>query len=67
MGQTKIVNAPIVDEKSIKVNSDSTVSVVGKDEIQRISNDLILRIQKLENRVQQLEDQIAELQRLQGG
>jgi sensor histidine kinase YesM len=62
-GQTTLRDVPLVSDKEIAVK-DSTVRVVGKDEIQRISNKFSERIQRLENemrllelRVNQLEDQ----------
>lgn len=53
-GQGRIKERPIVsDEVAVKTD---TLRVVTKDEFQRIVDDMILRIQKLETRVSILEE-----------
>lgn len=66
-GQTsRLVNPPIVSDKPF-LKTDTT-RVVDRDEIQRISDDTTLRIQKLENKVSDLEQQIQELRgEIEGG
>ena len=65
-GQSQLVDQPIVsDEPTAKTD---TLRIVGKDEIQRLLNDTTLRIQKLENRVTDLELQIEDLKdQIEGG
>lgn len=54
--QNSPVDVPIVSDEPAKP-SDS-LRVVGKDEQQRIVNELALKIQKLENRIAILEGQV---------
>jgi TolA-binding protein len=56
---SRLVNPPIVSDKPF--TRTDTSRVVDKDEIQRISDDTTLRIQRLENKVSDLEQQIQEL------
>ncbi len=65
-GQSQLVDQPIVsDEPAAKTD---TLRIVGKDEIQRLLNDTTLRIQKLENRVIDLELQLEDLkEEVEGG
>lgn len=56
---SRLVNPPIVSDKPF-LKTDTT-RVVDKDEIQRISDDTTLRIQKLESKVSDLEQQIQQL------
>lgn len=64
-GQSRLVNPPIVSDKPF-IRTD-TSRVVDKDEIQRISDDTTLRIQKLENKVSDLEQQVQKLRELVEG
>jgi hypothetical protein len=65
-GQTLRDN-PIVSEGKVSVKPDSTISVVNKDEYQRIVNKQTERIQRLENRVTLLEAKIANIETKEQG
>jgi polyhydroxyalkanoate synthesis regulator phasin len=67
MGETKIVNEPIVVTKPQKVGVDSTVNVVPAEDIQRMNSEFRREIQKLEGRVKILEQKVADLEKNQGG
>ncbi len=58
-GQSQLIDQPIVSDESVA--KTDTLRIVGKDEIQRLLNDTTLRIQRLENRVADLEVQIRNL------
>jgi TolA-binding protein len=55
-------DAPIVSDEKVVVQADSSISVVTKDEQQRIVDKQIERIQRLENRVSLLEHKINRLE-----
>jgi uncharacterized lipoprotein YajG len=67
MGETKIVNEPIVVTKPQKVNADSTVNVVAQDDIQRLVSDLRKENQAQDNRIKLLEQKVETLEKNQGG
>jgi hypothetical protein len=60
-GQTTLRDVPLVSDKEVAVK-DSTIRVVDKDEIQRISNKSTERIQRLEDWVRSLELRVSKLE-----
>lgn len=57
--QTKAIDVPLVSDKT--VTRADTLKIVGKDEQQRIVNQLVERIQKLEDRIFVLEAEVRTL------
>lgn len=58
--QDKIINEPIVSD--IEADTTKALRIVPKDEIQRISDDSVLRVQKMEKDIRILKSQITHLQ-----
>ncbi len=64
--QDRLRNQPIVSDQVVEKTDE--LRIVGKDEAQRISDETILRIQKLENEVSELRREFEKLKaQVEGG
>lgn len=61
-GQVKMGETPIVSEEKVKISTDSTVTIVSRDEIERLETESSIWQTRMENRLTLLETKVQRLE-----